>query len=107
MSNTPTSVGSGKNTGMAIVAYFLFFVPLLTEAKDDPFVKFHVKQSLLLWILALVNSILGRIPFIGLVSWVLGIGIFILWILGVINAVNGSMTPIPLVGQYAEEYFKF
>lgn len=107
MSTTPPSSGPAKNTGMAIVAYFLFFIPLLTDAKDDPFVKFHVKQSLLLWILAVVNSIIGRIPIIGLVSWLLGIGIFILWILGVINAVNGSMTPVPLVGQYAEEYFKF
>jgi uncharacterized membrane protein len=107
MSNTPTPTGTGKNTGMAIIAYFLFFVPLLTDAKDDPFVKFHVKQSLLLWILAVVNSILVRIPIIGLVFWILGIGIFILWILGVINAANGSMTPVPLVGQYAEEYLKF
>lgn len=107
MSDAPTSSSSGKNTGMAIVAYFLFFIPLLTDAKDDPFVKFHVKQSLLLWILAVLNSIVGRLPIIGLVSWLLGFGIFVLWILGLINAANGSMTPLPLVGQYAEQYFKF
>jgi len=35
-----------KNTGMAVVAYFIFFLPLLTEAKKDPFVKYHVRQGL-------------------------------------------------------------
>ncbi|MBP6855591.1 MAG: hypothetical protein KBC26_01280 [Candidatus Pacebacteria bacterium] len=32
-----------KNIAMAIVAYILFFIPLLTDAKNDPFVKYHVK----------------------------------------------------------------
>ncbi|GAF91940.1 unnamed protein product, partial [marine sediment metagenome] len=43
-----------KNTGMAIVAYILFFIPLLTDAKNDPFVKYHVKQGLSLFLVAVV-----------------------------------------------------
>ncbi|HOE15288.1 MAG TPA: hypothetical protein PLH82_01145 [Candidatus Paceibacterota bacterium] len=39
-----------KNTGMAILAYILFFIPLLTDSKKDPFVKYHVKQGLVLFI---------------------------------------------------------
>jgi len=39
-----------KNTGMAIVAYILFFIPLLTDAKKDPFVKYHVKQGLVIFL---------------------------------------------------------
>jgi len=97
---------------MAAVAYFLFFVPLLTDAKDDPFVKYHVKQGLLLLILGIIvsifNSIIGRIPFIGwIVSFVLGVGMFVLWLLGLMNALNGKQEPVPVVGQYAEEFFKF
>ena len=103
---------SSKNTSMAAVAYFLFFVPLLTDAKDDPFVKFHVKQGLLLLILGIIvsifNSIIGRIPFIGwIVSFVLGVGMFVLWLLGLMNALNGKQEPVPVVGQYAEKFFKF
>ena len=102
---------SSKNTSMAAVAYFLFFVPLLTDAKDDPFVKYHVKQGLLLLILGIIvsifNSIIGRIPFIGwIVSFVLGVGMFVLWLLGLMNALNGKQEPVPVVGQYAEEFFK-
>ena len=44
-----------KNAGMAIVAYLLFFIPLLTEARKDPFVRYHVKQGLVLFISALFS----------------------------------------------------
>jgi uncharacterized membrane protein len=110
MSNT--SPAPTKNTTMAAIAYLLFFVPLLTDSKDDPFVKFHVKQGLLLLILSIfvsiLNSIIGRIPFVGwIVSFVLGLGVFALFVIGIMNALNGKETPLPLVGQYAEQYLKF
>lgn len=110
--STP-SPSSTKNTSMAAIAYVLFFVPLLTDAKDDPFVKFHVKQGLLLLIIGIALSflnvaILYRIPFIGwLISFLLGIGLFVLWLLGLMNALNGKQEPVPVVGQYAEQFFKF
>ncbi len=110
--STP-SPSSTKNTSMAAIAYVLFFVPLLTDAKDDSFVKFHVKQGLLLLIIGIAISflnvaILYRIPFIGwLISFLLGIGLFVLWLLGLMNALNGKQEPVPLVGQYAEQYLKF
>ena len=107
MSNNTPTPSSTKNTTMAAIAYLLFFVPLLTDAKDDPFVKFHVKQGLLLLILGIFTSIIGSIPIIGLIGWLLGLGIFVLWVIGIMNALNGNMTPVPLVGQYAEEYLKF
>jgi uncharacterized membrane protein len=110
---TPTpSPSSTKNTTMAAIAYILFFVPLLTDSKDDPFVKFHVKQGLLLLIVSVIvsifNSVIGRIPFIGwLVALVLGVGLFALWLIGIMNALNGKMEPLPVIGQYAEQYLKF
>ena len=115
--NTPTptptpSPSSTKNTTMAAIAYFFFFVPLLTDSKDDPFVKFHVKQGLLLLILSLFisifNSIIGQIPIIGwLIGLMLVFGLFVLWVMGIMNALNGKMAPVPVVGQYAEQYLKF
>lgn len=52
-------VSKGKNIGMAIVAYIIFFIPLLTEAKKDPFVKYHVKQGLVLFIAWIIVGMLG------------------------------------------------
>lgn len=103
------STGAGKNTMMAIVAYILFFVPLLTDSKNDPFVKFHVKQSILLVILAVINSILANVlPFVLIfITSIISLGIFVLLIIGIINAANGKQEPLPVIGKYAEQFLKF
>lgn len=106
---TPEKTGSGKNTTMAVVAYLLFFVPLLTESKNDPFVKFHVKQGIVLVVLSLLNAVLAAVlSFIWFaIAPLVSLAIFVLLIMGIINAVNGKMEPVPVVGKYAEQYLKF
>jgi uncharacterized membrane protein len=92
-----------KNTGMAVVAYILFFVPLLTGAKNDSFVKYHVKQGLVLFLAWVVVSA------VSMVIWMLSIlnlGLIVLLVLGILNAVHGKEEPLPLIGQYAS-HFKF
>lgn len=91
-----------KNKGMAIVAYILFFVPLLTDAKTDPYVKFHVKQSLVITIGYFIAGFLS----VFLIGFLLYIPLFIFWIMGIMDASNGGMKPLPLVGPLAEK-FKF
>lgn len=107
--------GGEKNTGMAIVAYILFFIPLLTGAHKDPFVKYHVKQGLVLFCLAIILWIISAaIPWywwwqFSLIFWIirlLELGILVLAILGIVNASQGKEEPLPLVGQFAK-MFKF
>ncbi len=100
----------GKNTAMAIVAYILFFVPLLTgDAKKDPFVKYHVKQGLVLFLFAVLVSIVNMIiPFYFwfTLNWILSLCELILLIVGIINAANGKQEPLPVIGKFAD-VFKF
>jgi uncharacterized membrane protein len=112
MPDTPTAAGN-KNTTMAVIAYILFFVPLLTgDAKKDPFVKYHTKQGLVLFLLGLViQAISWFVPYYlwYSFSWImslLNLGMFVLLILGIVNAVNGKQEPLPLIGQFADN-FKF
>lgn len=107
-----TDSSKEKDTGMAIIAYFLFFVPLLTESKDDPFVKFHVKQSLLLILAMLALGVVSSIPFIGWILSVIivpvgGCLVFVLWVIGLLNAINGKTEYVPLIGKYAEKWLTF
>lgn len=96
-----------KNTGMAIVAYIIFFLPLLTEAKKDPFVKYHVKQGLVLFLAGLVTRIIVYIPFIGwILVWFCNILLLILFITGIMNVLNSKQKPLPLIGKFADK-FKF
>jgi uncharacterized membrane protein len=76
-----------KNIGMAVIAYILFFIPLLTNAKDDPFVKYHVKQGLALFLLGVASMVLSFFPFLGgFLSIILDIAILVLFVMGVMNA---------------------
>jgi len=96
-----------------ILTYFLagiiwYFVD--EEMKKSKFVKFHVKQALILLIANIIISVAGSIiPFIG---WfiILPLGslfILILWIIGIISAINGKEKELPIIGKYAEKVFQF
>ncbi len=93
-----------KNKLMAIIGYIvplLFFVPLVTAAKDSPFARFHANQQLVLLVVAFAVNIAGTIiPFIGwAVIWPAGaIFVLILAIIGVVNASRGEMKPLPVIG---------
>jgi len=93
---------AGKNIGMAVLCYFgiLVLIPLLTDAKNEPFVKFHIKQGLVLLIVDIICGFVFWVPFIG---WLLGLGIFVLWLIGLINAAGGKESELPLIGKFAEK----
>jgi len=109
LENNPI-IGKSKNTTMAIIAYIIFFVPLLTgDAKKDSFVKYHVKQGLVLFLLVVLINVIGWvIPFYFWysISWLLSLGTLVLLIIGISNAVGGKEHPLPVVGKFAD-MFKF
>jgi uncharacterized membrane protein len=89
-----------KNKAMGILAYIIFFIPLLA-AKDSKFAMFHANQGLVLFLAAVAVNIVGSI--IPVLGWffILTLGnlfIFVLFILGIINAAKGEMKPLPLIG---------
>ncbi|HBB37397.1 MAG: hypothetical protein UX02_C0001G0297 [Candidatus Moranbacteria bacterium GW2011_GWC1_45_18] len=95
-----------KNKAMAIVGYIipiLFFIPLVTDAKNSPFAKFHANQQLNLLLAAVVVNIVGGIiPFIG---WfiILPLGtifLIVAAIMGIISASKAEMKPLPLIGGF-------
>ena len=98
---TTTPEDIEKNKGMAILAYILFFIPLLTEAKDSKFAMFHANQSLVLVIAGFVGMFAsGIIPILGwfLLGPIISIAWIVFLIVGIINAANGKMKELPLIG---------
>jgi len=108
---------------MAVLSYLLFFIPLLMgEHKKSPFVKFHLNQGTLVWILSggyfiisLILSAVVKVPqkfygyttglyvtpgWLSAILWIISIPICVLCVIGIINAVNGKMQELPVIGKY-------
>lgn len=104
---SPGQSDAEKNKVMAIVGYIipiLFFVPLVSDAKNSPYARFHAGQQLNLLILAValsvISSILAFVPVIGMLfNLFTPIVILILIIIGAINAANGQMKKLPVIGN--------
>lgn len=84
----------------AVLAYFplLWIVGMFVEPdKDDPFVRFHINQGIILTILYAIVSVLTKIFFLFGILYALTL---VLFILGVVNAASGQMKPLPIVGNF-------
>ncbi len=95
-----------SNNAMALLSYLgiLFIIPMLTS-KDDPFVKFHIKQGLVLFIFELVLMFVNVIPILGQLVWLVGmITSLVLAITGIMNALAGTQKELPLIGKYAAKF---
>jgi uncharacterized membrane protein len=99
---------TGKNVPMGVLAYLgpLVIVSFLT-AKDDPFVKFHIKQWLVLVVIEAVVLLLWMpLIFLWPLLYLINLAIIIFAVIGIVNVINGREQTLPLIGQFAK-YFTF
>ena len=93
-----------KITGL--VSYLTFIGWIVAYcAGDKEGAKFHLNQSLVIWIGVLcsgVISLLSLIPIIGLLFSIVliafNIFLFVMWIMGLIAAINEEEKELPLIG---------
>jgi uncharacterized membrane protein len=108
------NVDNGKTTAIVsyitiigwLIAYFAMHQPKKTSLGS-----FHLRQTLLLFICAIVYQIVVMIitmavPAIGMILSLVGLVFLVLWIMGLIAAINGEEKPMPLIGAKAQELFK-
>ena len=88
---------------IAIISYITWvgwvIALVMNMDKKNDFAKFHLRQTLLIWL----GSLLAWIPFIG---WIWGLFLLIIWIIGLVAAVNGEKKEVPLLGPLAQDWFK-
>lgn len=105
---TPTAAPEMKDdTLMGMLCYLgpLVIIPYMT-ALDNPFVKFHVKQGIVLFGLEVIIYIVGTMfLFSGLypIIMLLNLGTLILTIMGIVNVVGKKEVALPLIGQFADK----
>ena len=105
----PSAAGSNKKT-YTILAYLLGWLTgliFLFVGKDDPDVKWNAANSVVFFGgLSVVNIILGFIPVVNVLTFVVLIVGFIFWVMIMIQALQGTgqRIPVPGVGQYINKY---
>lgn len=94
----------------AVLAYLgiLVFVPFFIR-KDDPFVKFHIKQGFVLLVLWMFYFfVLTAFPFFGAITYYMlnlfSFLILILMVVGIVNVLNDKEKELPLIGRYGEKF---
>lgn len=110
--NTPAA-DDGKTA--AIVAYITFIGWIISyfalyNDKKTPLASFHLRQTLLLYIVGVGWSLINGALFLSMsglyfIGVLVNIALFILWLLGFIAAINGQKKPMPFIGEPAQRMF--
>jgi uncharacterized membrane protein len=95
-----------NNTIMGVLSYLgpLVIIPYLV-GRNNSFVKFHIKQGLVVFGLEVIVWLLGFMvgPLWILLS-IVNLATLILSIIGIINVVQGKEKVLPLVGGFAQNF---
>jgi uncharacterized membrane protein len=112
MAKKQSSKKSDDSKLFAFLATFLSiigFVIALVAKKEDKYVIFYAKQSLVLFIAYVAawigSMILVWIPIIGwAIIWLIYVVLFIIWLISWIYALSGQEKEVPIVGKYAKSF---
>jgi uncharacterized membrane protein len=100
---------ASKNTLMGVLSYIgpLVLVPLFTS-KDQPFVKFHIKQGLVVFSIEVIVWVLSSMFFwqLRMLLNLVNLATLILSIIGIVNVVEKKEKELPVVGGFSK-YFTF
>ena len=100
-----TSMNMEENVASALCYLFGWVTGLIffLLEKDNKVVRFHAMQSIIVFG---ALSIVGIVPFIWTISWLIGILGFVLWLILIIKAYQGGIYKLPLAGDLAESWSK-
>lgn len=81
----------------------------MNKTERSSFANFHIRQSFGIMLLGALASMLRGINFfgVGLLGIIMFIGVIYFWILGVHAATKGEEKPVPILGEYFQQWFSF
>jgi uncharacterized membrane protein len=94
-----------KNRFFAAVGYLwiLCLIPLYLR-KQSPFVQHHGKQGFVLFVVSLAFWVLGWLPVLGWVFWLLvPLSIGVASLVGFVQAVRGKAWELPVLASFAKK----
>mgnify|MGYP001579350357 CR=1 FL=1 len=89
---------------LAVFLSIVGFVIAFLAKRDDKYVMFYAKESLILFFGCFIVQVTKVIPVIGDIIFAVGFAIVVvLWIIQIINALSGEEKETPFTGKYAKK----
>jgi len=79
---------------------------VMNNSEKDELASFYIRQTLGLIVISFAAGIFSIIPLVGLLSFVVYLALFVLWVISIINAASAKTTPLPVVGELFQDWFK-
>ena len=85
---------------VAYITWIGFLAAYVMGDKNDPFIRHHLNQALVIDLAGLIGGVFAVIPLLGaLVAGVVKSAGFVLDIMGAGSAYQGSTAPLPFIGD--------
>ena len=72
---------------------------VLNSQQRDEITSFYIRQVLGIWVVGLIAFLPG-------IRGIIYVICFIMWIISLITALSGEEKPIPVIGEYFQDWFK-
>ena len=108
MANTSLGMQENIEGALCYLLGWLTGIIFYLLEKDNEFVRFHARQSILTFLpLSILSFIFSWIPFLGwIIAGLLWLLTLILWLVLMIKAYQGERFKLPLTGAWAEKRVK-
>ena len=89
---------------LAVFLSIIGFIIALIIRRDDKYIMFYARQSLVIFLSWVITGVIMVIPLFGwIIGPVINLGIFILWIITIINTFSGKQKDTWLIGELAKK----
>lgn len=85
---------------VAYITWIGFLAAYMMGDKNDPFMRHHLNQALVIDLIGLIAGVFAVIPLLGaVIAGVVNIAGFVLDIMGAVSAYQGSRASLPFIGD--------
>lgn len=105
----PQTSPSGHADNQTLLSILAYLGPLVLVSlylgKSEPFVKFHVKQGLVVFSMEVIVWILGMIVWPLWMFWsLIDLFAFVLSVIGIVNVLQKKEKELPVVGKFSSHF---
>jgi len=89
-----------------VIGWIIAFVLYLENNTKDSIARFHLRQTLGLFITYIAGGMILRFFPVAFLLFPFGLICLVLWVMGLVSALKGEEKPVLFVGEYFQDWFK-